>query len=160
MNNDMIRTARFSRCRRFRYTLSRTWGDGDTVMFVGLNPSTADDQQDDPTVRRCIGFAQTWGYGRLVLVNLFGYRSPKPSLIRTVSDPVGPSNDRIIRELVSETELIVVAWGALGDLLDRDEKVLPLLPDPYCLGTTKGGHPRHPLYLPATSTLEPFRRTH
>jgi len=152
----LSRGARFSRCKRYRYALTREWGDGGTVMFVGLNPSTADNKVDDPTVRRCIGFARGWGYGKLVLVNLFGYRTTDPSKLAKVADPIGPGNDRWISEFLESVDLIVAAWGRNGRLRDRHVELLRLLPRPYCLGITKSGLPKHPLYLPRDLKPIPF----
>lgn len=151
----MQRSAGFSLCRRYRYCLSRTWDESlSRVLFVGLNPSTADDQRDDPTVRRCIGFAQRWGYGGLLLVNLFAYRTTDPSGLTEVDDPIGPNNDDWIANGQLKTECVVAAWGNHGRLFKRDEAVLQSLTRPFCLGRTMSGCPRHPLYLAAGTPLE------
>jgi len=148
----------FSKCRRYRYVLSRCWDRvGSTILFVGLNPSTADEQTDDATVRRCVGFAKKFGYGKLLLANLFAYRTTTPSGLKKVDDPVGPDNDDWLCEAVDSAELTVVAWGMHGALLDRASAVLSKFETAYCLGTTKDGFPRHPLYLPANSELRRFR---
>lgn len=153
----MLATATFSPCRTFRYSLSRTWdADLPRVVFVGLNPSTADESTDDPTVRRCIGFARSWGFGRLVLVNLFAYRATDPDELLQVSDPIGPANDASVLTQVQSADRVVVAWGAGGTILGRDQHVLSLLPPPDCLGKTKGGVPRHPLYIRANTRLRPY----
>ena len=153
---EMARNATFSRCKQYRYTLSRQWDQGDSVIFIGLNPSTANDKHDDPTVRRCIGFAKSWGFGRLVLVNLFGFRATDPSVLTTIDDPIGPSNDRVIRQILNDMSLVVVAWGTRGRMLERDQRLLSWLPHPYCLGLTKSGFPKHPLYLRADVTPFPL----
>lgn len=158
MPSVLTRTARFSRCKKYRYELGRSWDDGETVVFVGLNPSTADHTIDDPTVRRCIRFASDWGFGSLSIVNLFGYRSPDPSRLHTVVDPVGISTDRILREVLGKADLVIAAWGVHGTLAARNETVLAWIPQPHCLGVTRAGHPKHPLYLPATT--EPRRFGH
>src|SRR5262245_38555366 len=93
----MLRSAVFSPCRKYRYSLTRIWdAERPNVMFVGLNPSTADDQVDDPTVRRCIGFARKWRFGGMIIVNLFAYRSTDPNRLQEILDPVGPENDEHI----------------------------------------------------------------
>lgn len=155
---SMVRSsANLSRCRRYRYTLTRSWNDaGPTVMFVGLNPSTADAKINDPTVRRCIGYARAWGFGRLLLTNLFAFRSTDPTVLGSIPDPIGPENDSWICTSSQSAELTVVAWGTYGSLHQRDKAVLELLQDPHCLGTTKGGAPRHPLYMPADAPLRRF----
>ena len=156
-DDGMERQARFSRCGKYRYALCRKWNGGESVMFVGLNPSTADQYQDDPTVRRCIRFARDWGFGRLVVVNLFAFRSTDPRVLGAVKDPVGPTNDRHIRDLASDVQLVIAAWGNRGRLLNRHQLLLGWLPDPHCLGITKSGLPRHPLYLRHDVKPFPFR---
>lgn len=123
-------------------------------MFVGLNPSTADDQCDDPTVRRCIGFAKSWGFGGLILVNLFAYRTTDPAGLTELDDPIGPENDRWIATAQARVDRVVAAWGNHGVLLNRDGAVLETLVQAYCLGTTNAGCPRHPLYLAAETPLQ------
>jgi hypothetical protein len=146
-----------SSCRKYRYVLERSWApELPTVMFIGLNPSTADGREDDPTVRRCIGFAMRWGFGALVLTNLFGYRTTDPRKLTLVGDPVGPRNDRCIDEAVQRSDLLVAAWGTRGGYQDRDRSVSARIENLKCLGTTKSGHPRHPLYLRHDATLRPF----
>ena len=154
----MQRTAHFSPCSRYRYSLSRTWDKSlSRVLFIGLNPSTADDQCDDPTVRRCIGFAQSWGYGGLMLVNLFAYRTTNPSGLTEVDDPIGPDNNHWIAVEQARVDRVVAAWGNNGVLLNRDEAVLESLTQALCLGITKAGCPRHPLYLAAKTPLQKMK---
>lgn len=154
----MHRFAVFSPCRMYRYSLSRIWDPTQSkVVFVGLNPSTADEQADDPTVRRCVGFARRWNFGGLVLVNLFAYRSTDPAGLLKAADPIGPENDKHILTRSSEAAFVVVAWGTRGSLLNRDKQVLSMLPKAYCLGVTIEGHPKHPLYLSGKTPRRPFR---
>ena len=150
----VIRSAIFSPGRTWRYTLDRHWNGNEphrTVLFVLLNPSTADDQHDDPTNRRGLRFARDWGYNGCVFVNLFALRSPLPSALKAHADPVGPDNDNWILQRVGEASLIVAAWGIHGKYLNRAREVRNLLSgySLYHLGRTKGGQPRHILYLPA-----------
>ena len=158
----MRRGATFDCTGRYRYTLWRTW---DTrlprLAFVMLNPSTADHRVDDPTIRRCMGFAQSWGYGSLVVVNLFAFRTSSPALLARAPEPVGPQNDQYLRAARRRARDIVVAWGAHGSLHGRDRIVLDLLGrrrrrSLLCLGTTAHGHPRHPLYLQKSTPLQRF----
>ena len=144
--------ATFSECRRYRYTLGRRWDSGKSVMFVGLNPSTADETLDDPTIRRCIGYAKAWGYNGLLMTNIFAYRSTDPKGLLTIEDPVGPGNDEALLRCFSEVDLAIAAWGVHGTLAKRNEKVRELLTPLYYLRLTKEGHPGHPLYLPKTLT--------
>lgn len=146
--------------RMYRYTIERVWdSERPKCAFIGLNPSTADEQQLDPTLRRCVRFADSWGYGSLLMLNLFAFRSTLPSGLRLARDPVGPDNDHQLIRSVQRVEIVVCCWGAHGAYLRRGEivreeihNVVP--PDPlYHLGLTKSGQPKHPLYL--SSNLEP-----
>jgi len=105
--------ARFSPCRTWRYSLRRQWlpGSEASVMFIGLNPSTADETQDDPTIRRCLGFARYWGFGNLIMMNVYAFRATKPADMKAAKDPVGPGNDREFERLRSVPQLVVAAWG-------------------------------------------------
>jgi hypothetical protein len=140
--------ALFSPCRTYRYALWRTWDERlPAVLFVGLNPSTADETADDPTVRRCRGFARDWGYGGFVLCNLFAYRATDPRALLRAEEPVGPENDRWLRHYSEQAGLIVAAWGVRGGWRGRDREVLGMREEWRCLGTGKAGFPRHPLYV-------------
>ena len=154
----MQRTALFSSCMTYRYRLGRRWGPGPLVAFVLLNPSTADEQREDPTVRRCIGFAQRVGFGGLELVNLYAYRVTQPEDLRRAGYPVGPGNDLHIEAAVRECERVLVAWGSHAQRQSRPQDVLALLRqlniEPYCLRLTRSGHPEHPLRLPHNCTLQ------
>lgn len=146
------RTAVISDCGLFRYRLTRTWDETlPKLGFVMLNPSTADAEQDDPTIRRCVGFAKREACGGIIVVNLYAFRSTDPAGLKTAVDAVGPDNDRHIGLAIDETEKIVMAWGKLGPIKSRAEAVLRLVRsfgrEPHCLGKTKDGHPRHPLML-------------
>src|SRR5438034_1141192 len=124
----MTRSAVFSQCRQYRYVLRRRWHDKlPSVLFVALNPSTADEISDDATIRRCIGFARDWGFGALWMANLFAFRSTDPTALLKVRDPVGPRNDWWLARLSLETTLTVAAWGAHGCVNQRAEQVLPKL---------------------------------
>lgn len=140
-----------SDCGEYRYRLSRTWHtEKPTVAFLMLNPSTADATEDDPTIRRCRGFAKDWGYGSLVVANLFALRTSDPSNLRGHSDPVGPKNDKHLQNVCEQAEKVVAAWGANGSFNSRAIEVAETLEsDLYALDTTKDGHPVHPLYQPA-----------
>lgn len=148
----MQRSADFSPCRTWRYSLIRVWDETlPLVVFVLLNPSTADEHHDDPTNRRGIKYAAYWEYGSVVFVNLFAIRSPDPKKIKEVSDPVGPDNDAHILRWAEKADRIVCAWGPPGEYMGRDEHVLRLLAEYELnyLALTKDGHPNHPLYLKA-----------
>lgn len=155
----MKRDAVLSKCRTWRYALIRYWENGPEVMFIGLNPSIADGTIDDPTTRRCIGYAKKWGFSGVVLVNLFAYRATKPGDMKKAIDPIGPGNNSKILFHAHESHLIVCAWGSHGSYLGRDREVVELLKkqdlDLTCLALTKDGQPRHPLYL--KKDLDPFK---
>lgn len=147
----MERSACFSPCRTYRYALWRRWGPGAFAMFIGLNPSTADETADDPTIRRCIGFAKSWGYDALCMTNLFAYRATDPADMKKAEFPLGRDNDGFLARLADSAGVIVAAWGAHGTYLGRDAFVRRTLGRPlHYLRLTKDGHPGHPLYLPAS----------
>ena len=146
----MTRQTILSDDRVYRYSLWREWIGGEGyVMFIGLNPSTADETLDDPTIRRCVGFAKAWGFSALCMANLFAFRATKPKVMKQASDPVGKDNDKWLRHLCDGASLVIAAWGTDGSYLARDRKVCNLLGAMDCLGVTKDGYPRHPLYLRA-----------
>lgn len=144
------RGAVLSHCRRYRYTLWRRWADGQACMFVGLNPSTADAELDDPTIRRCVAYSRAWGFGGLVMTNLFAWRATDPRDMMAAADPVGEDNDYWLQAASIECGLTVAAWGAGGAYLGRGVDVRRMLRSPHYLRLTKDGHPGHPLYLPAS----------
>lgn len=146
---------------QYRYSLVREWyPDLPRVAFIMLNGSTADGVRDDPTLRRCIGFARKYNFGSLEVVNLFGYRTTFPKELKQASDPVGPENDFHIKEAIRRATMVIVAWGTHGAFRKRDAEVLRLLNEchiiPRCLGKTKTGHPKHPLYLRGDAVPEVF----
>jgi len=148
--------AHFSRCRSYRYALWRRWADGPQVLFVMLNPSTADERTDDPTIRRCAGLAASWGYGALAVGNLFAYRTPSPSVLKQAAHPVGRANDRWLARLAAESSLVVAAWGNEGAFHGRDQGMRELLGPLNALSLTQRGMPHHPLYVPAGTRPEPW----
>lgn len=145
--------ATFSPCRTWRYRLERQWGRGPKAAFILLNPSTADETKDDPTIRRCIGFAKAWGFGGLVLGNIFALRSTDPRGLYSHADPVGPGNDEALRGIAREAEKVVCGWGTHGALNDRGRFALAVLREagatPLALKVTAEGFPGHPLYISA-----------
>ena len=147
MGLSINKSATFSNCRKYRYALSRSWDDKKKiVLFIGLNPSTADEKKDDPTICRCINYAQSWGYGGLQVANLFAYRATKPTKLRYVENPVGDDNDQQLIKLSKMADLTVAAWGNEGALFNRDKQVIKLIPNLMCLKINKSGQPAHPLY--------------
>ena len=154
-------TAVFSKDRRYRYLLRRRVGDSEKrVLFVMLNPSQADEERNDPTIRRCIGFARGWGFGVLEVVNLFAFMSTNPKVLLEAEDPVGSGNDGAIRTAMQSADLIVLAWGNNGLLHEKRATAVTAMvrkaAQPYCLGLTMKGAPKHPLRLPRTTAFELF----
>ena len=120
--------------RKYRYALTRIWDETkQTVVFIGLNPSIADEETDDQTIRKCIGYSKRWGNGKLIMVNLFAFRSTGPSLLKRVEDPVGPEKDSYIQKYVSESDLVIACWGIQTKLLNRDKNLMGMVPNLFCL---------------------------
>jgi hypothetical protein len=158
-------SAIISPCGRYRYALWRSIPENDAPrrarLYVMLNPSTADADTDDPTIRRCVGFARRDGFGTVIVANLFGIRETESKRLGAHADPVGPDNDRWLRDLSEGDVQIVVAWGARAKLpkawAHREREVLGMFYGPvHCLGTTKDGSPSHPLYLPGDARILPY----
>lgn len=148
-----------SDCGEYRYRLDRTWDERLTkVAFIMLNPSTADASKDDPTIRRCIRFAMDWGYGGIVVGNLFALRSADPLVLKMHGAPVGPDNDSHLNAIAAECSEVVCAWGGHGSLMNRDAVVTDalMLYELVCLKRTKDGSPGHPLYIKSTAERTPF----
>lgn len=144
----------FSDDRKYRYTLRRIWWpEKGYVCFVCLNPSIADENIDDNTVTRCIHFAGSWGYGGLMMMNLFAFRSTDPKRLYTAEDPIGWQNDFWLKEISAKAGLTIIGWGIRGGYMNRDKEVMKLLTNPHYLALTKEGYPWHPLYL--KSDLKP-----
>ncbi len=139
----------------YRYLLWRHWNEGQSrLLWIMLNPSVADEQVNDPTLRRLVGFSRSFGFGGLDVVNLFALRSSSPKALTKASDAIGPENDRYIQEAVARADKIVVAWGNEGAFCGRARTVLARIDRPLlCLGMTKSGYPRHPLFVNAHTEL-------
>lgn len=153
-------SATFNEARTHRYSLQRVMSAGPrTITFVGLNPSTADAEQDDPTIRRCVGFAVRWEYDRLFMANVHAFRSTDPRGLATCGDPVGMDNWFLVKTLARASELVICAWGAnvlYGDAI-HIASWLRTQPNARHLGLTKSGQPRHPLYLRADTRPMTFQ---
>ncbi len=158
----MTREADISECGRFRYTLLRRWAAGPSaVTWIMLNPSTADAEKDDPTIRRCMKFTERFGYKEMVVVNLFALRATDPRELLVAEDPVGPENGAYVRKACDQAGLIVAAWGGVkyphSDAVATISEVITGAGyELKCLGTTKEGQPRHPLRLRADTPLVPW----
>lgn len=159
--NDAASVAIYSDCEKYRYSLTRVWdATGKRVTFVMLNPSTATEVQNDPTVERCERRARTLGYGAFCVTNIFAWRDTDPKKMRAAVDPIGPHNDTAILQACDWTNDVVAAWGSHGAHLDRGAAVRRLLaaqPKPVLhLGLTLHGHPKHPLYIAYAQNPEPW----
>lgn len=156
---DQAKTATISPCGRYRYSLGRRWVENSAlVLWVMLNPSTADHEKDDPTIAKITKFTKRFGYGAFAVVNLYAYRATDPKAMfaaqKSGVDIVGPDNDKWIAEIADESRVIIVAWGANAEW-SRVRKAMPFIDSVNlgvdCLSVTKSGHPGHPLYLPDCS---------
>ncbi len=155
----------FSEDRRYRYVLWREWEpllseQPSYVMFIGLNPSTADEESDDPTIRKCIGFTKRWGHDALCMTNLFAYCATNPSMMKKQPDPIGLDNNDWLLALAKDAARIIACWGLHGRFLLRDNEVLRMIKATgrrvECLRVTGSGHPEHPLYVPYDVTPVPL----
>ena len=152
--------ATFSACRRWRYLLWRRWDEAKPVAnFLMLNPSTADEHELDPSCTRARDFAERWGYGALIVTNLFAWRATDPAEMKRAEDPVGRSNNQAILRSARQCGVVLCAWGNHGSHLDRAATVVANLRGAgvplHALKITAAGQPSHPLYLPAR--LQPSR---
>lgn len=155
------RDAVISECGTFRYLLRRTWdAKQPRLLYVMLNPSTADAEIDDATIRSCIRLAKGLGYGSFEVVNLFAFRATDPENLAKATDPIGPNNDSSIERAVGRCDMVVCAWGAHPMAARRSADVRNTLrsfrPAVFCLGKTKAGAPKHPLYIKSGTPLEVF----
>jgi hypothetical protein len=153
----------FSADRRHRYTLIHRWDDlltpaGAGIAWICLNPSTADENQLDPTLRRIRGFSAAWGYTHFIMLNAFAFRATDPADMKAAADPVGPDNDHWIAHWAGRVDRVMLGWGEHGAHLGRHEQVLALL-DPgktCCLGRNASGQPKHPLYVAQRTQPQPY----
>ncbi|MEX0783040.1 MAG: DUF1643 domain-containing protein [Dehalococcoidia bacterium] len=150
--------ATFDATRAYRYHLWREWDPGlPAVTFVMLNPSTAGAARDDPTIRRCLGFARSWGYGGLKVVNLFAFRATSPRELFAAADPLGPENSRWLDQATARRGHLLLAWGNHGTRAPGETVRELTNARASCLGLTRLGQPLHPLYVPAGRRPVPHR---
>lgn len=158
----------FSKCLRYRYSLWRRWEDcepSQMVAFIGLNPSTADEFKNDPTIRRCIRFSKDWGYSGMIMLNLFAYRATDPKEMKAQVEPFGDENAVAIMEVCRSVDAVICAWGVHGAYRNRGEHVRSVLahfmPEKlFHLGLTQNGYPKHPLFLKNDLTPQPWKFDH
>ena len=167
MNYYIQNKALFSTDGKYRYTLFRQWDcfRNGTCIFIGLNPSTADEKTDDPTIRRCVYFAKKFGYSAMIMLNIFALRSTDPKNLKKDADPIGPQNNVFIRDYcctkyAQQQFGIIAAWGNHGTLLNRGDKVIQTFTSEGvkvdCFGLTKDKQPKHPLYLKKDVEVKPL----
>jgi hypothetical protein len=163
MGTDLFleRDAVISDCGKYRYLLRRTWDHAKPrALFVMLNPSTADAEIDDATIRSCIRLAKGYGYGSFEVVNIFGWRATDPNELPKQADPIGPLNERIVAAAIVRCDVVICAWGANPMAARKAGFLCGLIksyrPTAYCLGTTKSGAPKHPLYIKSGTPLEAY----
>lgn len=148
----------YSECETYRYRLTRRWAASPALAFIMLNPSTADERRNDPTIARCEKRARNLAYGGVDIVNLFAYRATRPIDLKAAVDPEGPENLRLLHIAAEEAGCVVAAWGVHGAFRGQEDRVrnhlkgVPL----YALGETQAGHPRHPLYMRSDAVLQPW----
>jgi len=153
---DSLDGAAFSDCSKYRYALWRTMDEKKpSIMFIGLNPSLANETTDDPTIRRVKSFAEKWGYGKIYMLNLFAYITPYPNELRKCDAPIGEKTDLYLQEIRSKCEEVIFAWGDYNSN-GRDKSVVGMFPNGKALFINKNGTPRHPLYVPRNVVPQPF----
>lgn len=157
---DAASEAVYSDCEAYRYLLTRVWAPGKRALFIMLNPSTATEVQNDPTVERCERRARALGFGAFRVTNIFAYRATDPKVMRAAADPVGPGNDAAILGSLGWADQVICAWGNHGDHLARGAAVGAMLRASgvplWHLGLTGSGHPRHPLYIGYDQQPQPW----
>lgn len=155
--------AHFSDDEKYRYLLGRRISDSSSrLLFIMLNPATADESKNDPTIRRCIGFAERWGFGIMEVTNLFAFRTSYVTELRRADEPIGTDNDEWISKALTTADRVVLAWGNHGAYKERSRQVRRMalnVAQPYHLGLNKTGEPKHPLYLSASAIPIPLHTT-
>lgn len=154
----MKKGADISKCENYRYSLWRIWDESKpTITFIGLNPSTADYIEDDPTIRKCIKIATHLGAGGFYMANIFAYRSTDPSKLWKCNNPIGDENDEYLIKLANFSEKIIACWGNNGRYLNRSDFIKSMFNNRlYCLTINKTGEPKHPLYISSAKNIEPY----
>ena len=150
--------AHYSPCETYRYGLERRWGEEKPCLFIMLNPSTATEIANDPTIERCERRAREMGFGGVLIANLFAYRATDPRALRRAEAPVGDENDLVLARYLRRAGLAIAGWGVHGAHLGRGPEVARRLPRLSHLGLTRDGHPRHPLYVPYAQAPTPWPR--
>lgn len=146
--------------KKYRYSLWRIWDETkEVVLFIGLNPSLANDSEDDNTIKKLIELCKNWDFGGFYIANLFAFITPYPKELLQELEPIGEQNDTTIQELMNKCSKTILMWGNNDGFIGRDKSVLKIISNPYCVGITKNGHPIHPLYQKSTSRLREFNQS-
>ncbi len=152
--------ALYSDCERYRYLLSRDWGEGGRLLYILLNPSTATEERNDPTIERCERRARMLGFSGFAVANLFAFRATDPRELKRADDPVGPGNDAVVMEAAAAAAAVLCGWGVHGAHLVRGPDLAARLRGAGIatahLGLTRDGHPRHPLYVGYKCATQPW----
>lgn len=157
-DDDSASGAEFSKNRKYRYALWRIWDESKgLIMFIGLNPSDADESTPDPTITRVVNFAKDWGYGGVYMMNLFALVSKDPKDLKKAKDPLG-DNDGWIEKIAPKCSEVVFAWGNFPQARERAKQVIKMFPNAKALVLNKDGSPKHPLYVLGTTTPIPFNK--
>lgn len=150
--------AALSPCKLYRHDLRRFWGRAPYCLWIMLNPSTADASVNDRTICKCMAFSERWGYGGMIVVNLFDYRSTHPEALLKVPQPYSNVNDLYIKGWAAKAEKVIVGWGTYGEVLNRGLEVGRMLEgmgkEMWCLYVNEGGQPKHPLYVSGSTELK------
>ncbi len=155
--NGIQSLAIYSDDEKYRYTLSRTWdGKKQKILFIGLNPSTATELKNDPTVTRMMNFAKKWDFGTATVCNVFAFRATHPKDLKTQIDPVGQDNDINLQQEINKADKIIAAWGNHAKFQNRSREIQKFLKNFEHFGLTNQGEPRHVLYLPSDAKLKAF----
>lgn len=155
--HQIWKRARISEDGLHRYSLSRIWSSSPMILFIGVNPSTADEFKDDRTIMKCIKFAETWGYGGMYMGNLFSFRTKDTKiLLKNRANAIGPECDERLVQMILLSKTVVCAWGSWKFLGDRPAQILQMIEDPKCLYINKDGQPKHPLYCAGSLELKPY----
>lgn len=155
----MRKKATISDCKNYRYKLSRIWDKNKPkIVFIGINPSTADDKEDDPTIRKLIAYSKAWGYGGFIIINLFAFRTAKVYDLLKIKHHFGPENENYLRKYTGY-KTVVVMWGAKANEINRyvAKRVLNMIENPMCFGKNADGSPKHPLFMAPNVKLQKYR---
>ncbi|KAA3619944.1 MAG: DUF1643 domain-containing protein [Calditrichaeota bacterium] len=147
-----------SKCKKYQYALWRIWdAEKPIVLFLTLNPSMKEENEDNATILKCVELGNKHGFGGVVIGNIFGYRTDDPNEFINVADPIGPENDACLERFAKQAQTVIAAWGARGTFMERHDAIIRKIPDLHAFGITKNGQPLHPLSVPDDAKLQKIR---